>query len=188
MRSVRVNLPLALMLGLAGSTSAFLQSVRPTHLMVPAHKYQAAVSRTRAQPRAALRSMRIMSAAVETDADEVASPELAAEVSPAAAVELEIPEPAADVADDAVADLEVGVLNNSLDDRGWCFHVVLCRGCLDQARAGLPQQWRRDFGRAPMLFLSFATCHVAPTGVCGWSRGYLEAAVCDKSRLRGKKA
>lgn len=78
MRSVRVALPLAIMLGLAGSTSAFLQSVRPTHLMVPAHKYQAAVSRVaRVQPaqRAAVRNMRIMSAAVEADTDEVASPE-----------------------------------------------------------------------------------------------------------------
>eukprot|EP00904_Undaria_pinnatifida_P009520 jgi/Undpi1/5699/HiC_scaffold_2.g00973.m1 len=99
MRSVRVSLPLAIMLGLAGSTSAFLQSVRPTHFMVPAHKYQAAVSRTRAQqPRAAVRNMRIMSAAVETDTDEVGSPE-AAEV-PVAEV-AEIP-----VAVEAIADIE----------------------------------------------------------------------------------
>lgn len=72
MRSVRVALPLAIMLGLAGSTSAFLQNVRPTHVMVPAHKYQAAVSRARMPPRA-LRSMRVMSATVETDTEEVAS-------------------------------------------------------------------------------------------------------------------
>lgn len=87
MRSVRVNLPLAIMLGLTGSTSAFLQNVRPTHFMVPAHKYQAAVSRTRVQPRAAaMRNMRIMSATVETD--EVASPEAPMDSAP----ELEIPE------------------------------------------------------------------------------------------------
>lgn len=62
-------MPLAIMLGLAGSTSAFLQNVRPTHLMVPAHKYQAAVSRARASaaPRAA-RSMRVMSATVDVEA------------------------------------------------------------------------------------------------------------------------
>lgn len=97
MRSVRVNLPLAIMLGLAGSTSAFLQSVRPTHLMVPAHKYQAAVCRTRAQQsRAAVRNMRIMSAAVETDTDEVGSPE-AAEVPAAEVAEI----PAAGVDSDA---------------------------------------------------------------------------------------
>lgn len=102
MRSVRVSLPLAIMLGLAGSTSAFLQSVRPTHLMVPAHKYQAAVSRTRAQqPRAAVRNMRIMSAAVETDTDEVGSPE-AAEV-PAAEV-AEIPAAAVDSDADTIED------------------------------------------------------------------------------------
>lgn len=76
MRTVRVNLPLAVMLGLAGSSTAFLQSVRPTNFVVPAHKYNAAVSRTRAvQPRAAVaRNMRIMSAAVdETEATEVVS-------------------------------------------------------------------------------------------------------------------
>lgn len=63
-----MNLPLAVMLGLAGSSTAFLQSVRPTNFVVPAHKYNAAVTRPRAQqPRyvAAGRNMRIMSAAVD---------------------------------------------------------------------------------------------------------------------------
>lgn len=67
-----MNLPLAVLMGLAGSSTAFLQSVRPTNFVVPAHKYNAAVSRARAvQPRAALaaRNMRIMSAAVDTETD-----------------------------------------------------------------------------------------------------------------------
>lgn len=66
-----MELPLAIMLGLAGSTSAFLQRVRPTHVMVPAHRYQVALSRTRVLPRS-WRSVRVMSATVETDTDDVA--------------------------------------------------------------------------------------------------------------------
>lgn len=97
MRTVRVNLPLAVMLGLAGSSTAFLQSVRPTNFVVPAHKYNAAVSRTRAaaQPRPAAatgRGMRIMSAAVdETETTEAAAEatleEAAEEIPVAAAVD-----------------------------------------------------------------------------------------------------
>lgn len=91
MRTVRVNLPLAVMLGLAGSSTAFLQSVRPTNFVVPSHKYNAAVSRTRAvQPRAAAaaRNMRIMSAAVdETEATEVSASDTADE---ATAVEIPV--------------------------------------------------------------------------------------------------
>lgn len=67
-----MNLPLAVLMGLAGSSTAFLQSVRPTNFVVPAHKYNAAVSRARAvQPRAAVaaRNIRIMSAAVDTETD-----------------------------------------------------------------------------------------------------------------------
>lgn len=100
MRTVRVNLPLAVMLGLAGSSTAFLQSVRPTNFVVPAHKYNAAVSRTRAvQPRAAVapaaRNMRIMSAAVDetTEATEVVSSDTdgeAAAATTAAAVEIPV--------------------------------------------------------------------------------------------------
>lgn len=87
MRSVRVALPLAIMLGLAGSTSAFLQSVRPSHLIVPAHKYQAAVSRVgraSSHPYRAARSMRVMSATVDvetTDPTSTISDEVAAEVA-----------------------------------------------------------------------------------------------------------
>lgn len=67
-----MNLPLAVLMGLAGSSTAFLQSVRPTNFVVPAHKYNAAVSRARmVQPRVAVagRNMRIMSAAVDTETD-----------------------------------------------------------------------------------------------------------------------
>lgn len=71
MRLVRVELPLAIMLGLAGSTSAFLQRVRPTHFMIPAHKYQAILRRSHV-PARAFRSMRVMSATVEADMDDVA--------------------------------------------------------------------------------------------------------------------
>lgn len=77
MRSVRVNLPLAIMLGLVRPSASFMRNIRPTHFMVPAHKYHAAVSHCRARPRAVLRNMRIMSSAVdvEADTDEIASPE-----------------------------------------------------------------------------------------------------------------
>lgn len=88
-----MNLPLAVMLGLAGSSTAFLQSVRPTNFVVPAHKYNAAVTRPRAtQPRylTAGRNMRIMSAAVdetETTAEATDSAVAAAEEIPAAVAE-----------------------------------------------------------------------------------------------------
>ncbi|CAM9313387.1 unnamed protein product [Ectocarpus sp. 6 AP-2014] len=130
MRTVRVNLPLAVMLGLAGSSTAFLQSVRPTNFVVPAHKYNAAVSRTRAaaQPRPAAatgRGMRIMSAAVdETETTEAAAEatleEAAEEIPVAAAVDDPI-SPAMEDDDDAVSialeDIVVGeeyegVINN----------------------------------------------------------------------------
>lgn len=95
MRSVRVALPFAIMLGLAGSTSAFLQNVRPTHLVVPAHKYQAAVTRARcgvrsssASPRVA-RSMRVMSATVDVEAADTTAIAGDEVVAPAAPVELE---------------------------------------------------------------------------------------------------
>ena len=92
MRNVAVSIPLAVLLGLAGSSNAFLQGVRPSHFVVPAHKYNAAVSRTRAvqhRPAApAARSVRVMSAAVDTEteaADEVAEIPAASEdpISPA---------------------------------------------------------------------------------------------------------
>lgn len=91
MRNVAVSIPLAVLLGLAGSSTAFLQGVRPTNFVVPAHKYNAAVSRTRAvhhRPAVAARSVRVMSAAVDTEAeatDEVAEIPVASEdpISPA---------------------------------------------------------------------------------------------------------
>lgn len=91
MRNVAVSIPLAVLLGLAGSSTAFLQGVRPTNFVVPAHKYNAAVSRTRVahhRPAAAARSVRVMSAAVDTETeatDEVAEIPAAPEdpISPA---------------------------------------------------------------------------------------------------------
>ena len=77
MRAVLVNPPLAIMLGLAGPSTAFLTNIRPTSFRVPADKYHAAVSHCRARPRVVTRNMRIMSSAVDVEAhtDEVASPE-----------------------------------------------------------------------------------------------------------------
>eukprot|EP00752_Nemacystus_decipiens_P011220 g9970.t1 len=113
MRTVVMNLPLAVLMGLAGSSTAFLQSVRPTNFIVPAHKYNAAVSRARAaQPRAAVagRSMRIMSAAVdtETDAD-------TAEAPSAAASAVETPVAVEDPVSPALEDLE-DVASIALED------------------------------------------------------------------------
>lgn len=91
MRSIRVNLPLAIMLGLVRPSTSFVRNIRPTHFMVPAHKYHAAVSHCRGRPRAVLRNMRIMSSAVDVEAgtDEVASPE---EKEIPAAIGVAIPE------------------------------------------------------------------------------------------------
>lgn len=88
MRLVRVGLPLAIMLGLVGSTSAFLQRVRPTHVLVPAHKYQAAVCRSRV-PRVG-RSMRVMSATVEADIDDVAVTQAPPEATEASAPDIPV--------------------------------------------------------------------------------------------------
>eukprot|EP00903_Cladosiphon_okamuranus_P009756 g9275.t1 len=123
MRTVAMNLPLAVLMGLAGSSTAFLQSVRPTNFVVPAHKYNAAVSRARTvQPRAAAaaRNVRIMSAAVdtETDADTAAEATSAVEIP----VAIDDPDSAAleddeDVVSIALEDIVVGeeyegVINN----------------------------------------------------------------------------
>ncbi|CAM9440624.1 unnamed protein product [Choristocarpus tenellus] len=90
MRSVRVALPLALMLGLVGSSSAFLvrPNVLPSHVMVPAHKYNAALCGVRAQPRV-YRHLRTMSATVESTETEVSDipgtePEAVAAADPVA--------------------------------------------------------------------------------------------------------
>ncbi|CAM9702867.1 unnamed protein product, partial [Discosporangium mesarthrocarpum] len=85
MRSVRVSLPLAIMLGLVGSASAFLvpHHSRPTHIMVPAHKYNAAMTRLRSPSPRVFKHMRSMSATVEADTEEAAVIPVAEEPSAA---------------------------------------------------------------------------------------------------------
>lgn len=156
-----MNLPLAVLMGLAGSSTAFLQSVRPTNFVVPAHKYNAAVSRARAvQPRAAVagRNMRIMSAAVdtETDAD-------TAEATSAVEIPVAVEDPISPALEVRKDDTQ---RHTHRETRVAESYVACARDQRCRSRA-----CREVF--APFYFVPFfATCHVAP-GVCVWL-GYSE--------------
>lgn len=166
-----MNLPLAVLMGLAGSSTAFLQSVRPTNFVVPAHKYNAAVSRARAvQPRAAVagRNMRIMSAAVdtETDAD-------TAEATSAVEIPVAVEDPISPALEVRKDDTQ---RHTHRETRVAESYIACARDQRCRSRA-----CREVF--APFYFVPFfATCHVAP-GVCVWL-GYSE--VCRAWRAHSR--